>query len=141
MSTEAVRSVVVERDLPFHPNKVWQALTQPHLIEAWLMKNDFVPAVGQHFKLRGEWGGILDCEVLVVEPNRQLSYTWNHSHADPAYELKSIVTFTLSASSTGTHLRVEQSGFLANQKQAYAGANAGWLQFTGRLAETVARLA
>ena len=31
-------SVVVEREIPFAPEKIWRALTQPHLIEAWLMK-------------------------------------------------------------------------------------------------------
>ena len=70
------RSVVVEREIPYPPEKLWRALTQPHLIEEWLMKNDFSPAVGHRFNLRGEWGGVLDCEVLTVEPNRTLSYTW-----------------------------------------------------------------
>ena len=40
------RSVVVEREIPFPPEKIWRALTQPHLIEEWLMKNDFKPVVG-----------------------------------------------------------------------------------------------
>ncbi|MGO8396570.1 SRPBCC domain-containing protein, partial [Rhizobium ruizarguesonis] len=31
ISTET-RSVVVERELPFPPEKIWRALTQPHLI-------------------------------------------------------------------------------------------------------------
>ncbi len=75
-ATEA-RSVVVEREFPFAPEKIWRALTQPHLIEEWLMQNDFSAVVGHRFHLRGEWGGVLDCEVLVVEPNRTLSYTWN----------------------------------------------------------------
>jgi uncharacterized protein YndB with AHSA1/START domain len=26
-------SVVVEREIPFSPEKIWRALTQPHLIE------------------------------------------------------------------------------------------------------------
>jgi uncharacterized protein YndB with AHSA1/START domain len=26
-------SVVVEREVPFSPEKIWRALTQPHLIE------------------------------------------------------------------------------------------------------------
>src|SRR6266446_6701476 len=47
------RSVVVEREVPFPPEKVWRALTQPHLIEEWLMKNDFKPVVGHSFNLRG----------------------------------------------------------------------------------------
>ena len=40
------RTVVVEREIPYAPEKIWRALTQPHLIEEWLMKNDFEPVVG-----------------------------------------------------------------------------------------------
>src|SRR6516225_6113493 len=47
-STET-RSGVVEREFPFPPEKIWRALTQPHLIEEWLMQNDFMPAVGHRF--------------------------------------------------------------------------------------------
>src|SRR5262245_30116940 len=124
-SAEA-RSVVVEREIPHPPEKVWRALTQPHLIEEWLMKNDFKPAVGHRFKRRGYWGGVLDCKVLAVEPNRTLSYTWDFAHDDAAFNLKSVVTFTLTPTSTGTRLRMEQSGFRTDQKQVYGGAKAGW---------------
>jgi uncharacterized protein YndB with AHSA1/START domain len=137
-STEAL-SVVVERDIPHPPERLWRALTQPHLIEEWLMKNDFKSVVGHRFNLRGDWGGVLDCEVLAVEPHKTLSYTWNHSHADAAYDLQSTVTFTLTPTSTGTRLRVEQSGFRPDQKQAYGGAKAGWRQFLGKLEELLAR--
>jgi uncharacterized protein YndB with AHSA1/START domain len=132
-------SVVVERDMPFPPEKIWRALTQPHLIEEWLMKNDFKPAVGHRFNLRGDWGGVLDCEVLAVEPNRTLSYTWNFTHQDAAFDLESIVTFTLTPTRTGTHMRMEQSGFRPNQKQAYGGAQAGWRQFFAKLEQVLAR--
>ncbi|HWK75689.1 MAG TPA: SRPBCC domain-containing protein, partial [Povalibacter sp.] len=123
------RTVIVERELPFPPQKVWRALTQPHLIQEWLMKNDFEPAVGHRFNLRGDWGGVLDCEVLTVEPHKTLAYTWNFAHDDAAYNLQSVVTFTLTATSTGTHLRMEQAGFQPDQKQAYGGAQQGWQQF------------
>ena len=99
-STET-RSVIVEREIPHPPEKIWRALTQPHLIEEWLMKNDFKPVVGHSFNLRGDWGGVLDCEVLAVEPNKTLSYTWNFSHDDPAYNLTSVVTFTLTLTRAG----------------------------------------
>ena len=95
-----IRSVVVEREFAFPPEKLWRALTQPHLIEEWLMKNDFKPAVGHRFNLRGDWGGVLDCEVLAIEPNKSLSYTWNFANDDAAYNLTSVVTFTLTATST-----------------------------------------
>ena len=134
------RSVVVERDFAFPPEKLWRALTQPHLIEAWLMKNDFQPAVGHDFKLTGEWGGVLDCKVLAVEPEKTLSYTWDFEHDDPAYGLKSVVTFTLTPTAAGTHLRMEQAGFRPDQKQAFGGAYAGWGQFFGKLEQTLAGL-
>ena len=132
-------SVVAEREFAFPAEKLWRALTQPHLIEEWLMKTDFEPTVGHRFNLRGEWGGVLDCEVLAIEPNRTLSYTWNFANDDPAFALQSVVTFTLTPTSTGTHLRMEQSGFRPDQKQAYGGARHGWQQFLANLEQLLAR--
>ena len=127
-------SVVVERELPFPPEKVWRALTQPHLIEEWLMKNDFEPVVGHNFNLSGEWGGVLDCEVLAVEPNRSLTYSWS------AYGLDTTVTFTLEPTPTGTVVRMEQTGFGPQHNLAYKGAMASWKQFMARLDQVVADL-
>ena len=126
-------SVVVERELPFPPEKIWRALTQPHLIEEWLMKNDFKPVVGHSFNLRADWGAV-DCQVQTVEPNRTLSYTWD------AFGLGSVVTWTLAATSTGTHLRMEQSGFRPDQQQAYQGAKGGWPRFFSALEQVLARI-
>lgn len=127
------RSVVVEREFSHPPEKLWRALTQPHLMEEWLMKNDFVPAVGHKFNLRGEWGGVLACEVLAIEPNRALSYTWDFDHEDQAFALKSVVTFNLTPTAEGTRLRVEQAGFRPTQKQALGGALHGWTQMLEKL--------
>ncbi|HVV43490.1 MAG TPA: SRPBCC domain-containing protein [Nitrobacter sp.] len=137
-SATDIRSVVVEREFPVPPEKLWRALTQPHLIADWLMQNDFAPVVGHKFSLRGEWGGVLDCEVLAIEPNKRLSYTWNHAHAEAAFNLASVVTFTLTPTATGTHLRMEQAGFRPDQKQAFGGARAGWQRFLTRLEQTLA---
>ena len=93
------KTVVVEREMTASPEKLWRALTQPHLMEEWLMKNDFKPEVGHSFTLKGEWGGTLDCKVLEIEPNKSLSYSWDFDNPDPAYALKSVVTFTLTATS------------------------------------------
>ncbi|MPZ32197.1 MAG: polyketide cyclase [Rhodospirillales bacterium] len=126
------RSVVVEREIPHPPEKIWRALTQPHLIEEWLMKNDFKPVVGHGFNLRADWGAV-ECRVMAVEPNRTLSYTWG------AYGLESVVTWTLTPTGTGTHLRMEQSGFRPDQQQAYGGAKAGWPRFFASLEQVLAR--
>ena len=140
LATTEIRSVIVEREIPHPPEKLWRALTQPHLMEEWLMKNDFKPAVGHRFNLRGEWGGVLDCEVLSIEPQKTLSYTWNFKHEDAAYDLSSVVTFTLTPTSTGTHLRMEQAGFRPDQKQAFGGAHAGWKTFFEKLEQVTGRL-
>ena len=81
----AMRSVVVEREMPHPPAKVWRALTQAPMIEEWLMKSDFQPVVGHRFSFHADWGAV-NCQVLAVEPNKTLSYTWD------AYGLKSVVT-------------------------------------------------
>jgi uncharacterized protein YndB with AHSA1/START domain len=136
-----VRSVIVERELPHPPEKVWRALTQPHLIEEWLLKNDFKPAVGHRFNLRADpqpgWNGIIDCEVLVIEPNRTLSYTWNSGEANLA--IKTVVTLSLISKGAGTLLRMEQTGFRPDQPQNYQGAKYGWQHFFGRLEQILAR--
>ena len=128
----ATRSVIVEREIPFPPEKIWRALTQPQLIAEWLMQNDFKPEVGHRFDLRADWGSV-DCQVLAIEPNKTLSYTW------AAYGLESVVTWTLTATSTGTHVRMEQSGFRGDQQQAYQGAKYGWQRFFANLEQVLAR--
>ena len=132
ISTETL-SVIVEREIPYPPEKIWRALTQPHLIEAWLMKNDFNPVVGHRFNLRADWGTV-DCQILAVEPNKALSYTW------AAYDLKSVVTWTLTPTSTGTRLRMEQSGFRPDQQQAHQGANCGCQGFFAAPEQVLARI-
>jgi uncharacterized protein YndB with AHSA1/START domain len=135
-STETV-SVVVEREIPFPPEKIWRALTQPHLIEEWLMKNDFKPEVGHRFNFRRDpvpnWNGVIDCEVLAVEPNKELSYTWGSLGAN------TVVTLTLTPTTTGTHLRMEQTGFRADRPQNFQGAKFGWQKFLANLEQVVAR--
>src|SRR5215469_16523811 len=97
------KTVVVEREFAHPPEKLWRALTQPHLLEAWLMKNDFLPVVGHRFNLRRsprpDMEIAIDCEVLEIEPHKTLSYTWK------AFDLESVVTWTLTPTSKGTHLR------------------------------------
>ncbi len=132
-ATAETRSVVVERDVPYPPGKIWRALTQPHLIAEWLMKNDFAPVVDHRFNFRAEWGDV-DCQVLAVEPEKKLTYTWS------ALGLESVVTWTLTPTEMGTHLRMEQIGFRTDQNQAYQGAKFGWPRFFASLEQVLARI-
>jgi uncharacterized protein YndB with AHSA1/START domain len=111
------RTVVVEREIAYPPEKIWRALTEPHLIEDWLMKTDFEPVADRKFKLTGDWGAV-DCQVLKVEPPRTLAYSW------AANGLESVVTWTLVPTSGGTF---------------YQGAKMGWQNFFAKLEQVLAR--
>ena len=125
------RSLVIEKELPHPLEKVWRALTQGPLIKEWLMDNDFQPVVGHRFNFRStpvpNWDGIIESEVLVVEPDKKLSYSWS------SMGLESVVVWTLTSTSGGTLLRMEQSGFRPDQEAAYKGATFGWRKFIGEL--------
>ena len=138
------RSVVVEREFSHPPEKVWRALTQGPLLEEWLMKNDFQPVVGHRFNFRAQpmpkWNGVTDCEVLVVEPNKRLSYTWNASGEEAINGTKTVVTWTLTPTKNGVLLRMEQAGFRPEDEGFYQGAQYGWQKMLGTLEKVLARI-
>jgi uncharacterized protein YndB with AHSA1/START domain len=134
----STRSVVMEREYPHPPEKVWRALTESSLIEQWLMKNDFEPVAGRPFNLRREpvagWNGVVDCKVIDLDPCRRLSYTWG------TLGLGTVVTWTLMPTEGGTHVRMEQSGFSMDQENNYKGAKYGWQHFLGGLERVLGEL-
>src|ERR1700704_2006070 len=139
------RSVVIEREMKHSPEKIWRALTQGALLEEWLMKNDFQPIVGHRFNFRAapmpHWNGIVDCEVLVVEPPKRLSYRWNAAGDEAAGGLKTVVTWTLTPTKSGVLVRMVQSGFRADEEANYQGANYGWQRYLASLERVAAGLA
>ena len=63
------------------PAKVWKALTDPEIHARWWAAGDVKPVVGHRFTLdMGAWGK-QPCEVLAVEPERLLSYSFAPGHA------------------------------------------------------------
>jgi uncharacterized protein YndB with AHSA1/START domain len=133
------RTLVIEREFPHPPAKLWRALTESPLLAQWLMNNDFEPALGHKFQFRADpvpnWNGIIDCQVLVVDPLKQLSYSWG------TMGMGSVVLFTLTPAASGTHLRREHSGFASDQDAAYKGATYGWQKFLANLERVVAEVA
>jgi uncharacterized protein YndB with AHSA1/START domain len=107
-------------------------------MEQWLMKNDFRPVPGHSFNLRREpmpnWNGVIDCKVLAVEPRRTLSYTW------ASLGLETVVTWTLTPTDAGTHVRMEQSGFPPDREKNYKGAQYGWQNIVNNLERVISGL-
>jgi uncharacterized protein YndB with AHSA1/START domain len=122
IAPEAKESIVVDSEIAFPPEKVWRALTDPRLLESWLMPNDIRAEVGARFQFKTTpppgaqgWSGVIDCEVLEVIPNRLLVYSWGggskavdgHGH-----QMETVVRWTLTPTpGGGTMLHLEHSGF------------------------------
>ena len=104
-------SIVIDIFYPYPVARVWDALIDSESLAVWLMPNDFVPQVGHRFSFRPSeqqgWSGMIECQVVEVEAQRRISYTWNNA---PSH-LKTLVTFSLEAADGGTNLRLEHSGF------------------------------
>ena len=105
----------IHREVTYpHPRaKVWRALTEPELVARWLMRPEgFAPVVGTKFVLRAAgkprgWRGFVECEVLAVEPERLLRYSW--AGDDDGTTL--VVTFGLEDAAGGTRLVLDHQGF------------------------------
>lgn len=139
----AARSIVIERNVPHPPKKVWRALTESPLVASWLMPGDFRAVVGHRFTFRADpvpnWDGVTEGEVLAVEPFQRLVYSWSTSGA-AVDDLRTTVTWTLMPTPTGTRLCMEQAGFRPQDEPNYQGATRGWARFADRLEQVLAEL-
>jgi len=141
-------SIVVDYDLPFPPEKVWRALTEPKLLEAWLMPNDIRAEVGAHFTFKTQpvagWDGIVHCEVLEVHRPYKLVYAWKgggNGIKGYGHTLDTTVTWTLAPTETGTRLRLDHAGFQAGAF-AYEVMGKGWRGHVAqRMADVLAKAA
>lgn len=120
-------SLVFECDFEEPPEKVWRALTEPRLLEAWLTTDEALrteSADGQRARAgaRGQARAAPgqrpsgDCEILTAEPHRLLRYRWRDREDGPeesgGREVHSVVTVELAACPTGgTHLRLTHGEF------------------------------
>ena len=125
------RTMTLHRDLPFAPDRVWRAIASGALMAEWLLPNDFQPIAGHRFTFHAppnpHWDGVVQSQVLQVDPPHLLSYTW------VAMGVVTEVVLRLQPIDQGTRLTVEQSGFTEDQAQNYAGARHGWTAFLDRL--------
>ena len=145
LEVETRREIVVDEVLPHAPEAVWKALTTSELIARWLMPNDFAPVVGRRFTFRtrpmGDWDGVVQCEVLEVEPARRLVYSWKggaSSNTKYGSALDTVVTWTLTPVSQGTRLRLVHAGFRSPENDfAFDAMSPGW---TRAVQESIARV-
>ena len=128
-----------------HPTViVWDYLTKPELLSQWLMENDIQLIVGHRFQFRSkpaleiDFDGIVYCEILKIEPLKQLSYSWKCSPTDRGHKIDTVVIWTLLSKDNGTELNLLQTGFKENENELfYMAMNNGWVKETGKLLQTL----
>lgn len=148
-SGEAAQATIqVEYDLAEAPRKVWRALTDPELLAAWLMPNDFFAAVGHQFTFRSQptpgWDGVVYCTVLEIVPELRLVYSWrggSHHLTGYGQQLDTVVRWTLFPTAEGgTRLVLEHSGF-DTEGFAFKAMGQGWRgKIASRLGDVIAKL-
>jgi len=129
------RTIALKQILPYPPEIIWRYLTDAELLSKWFMQNDIKPEVGHEFTFhmapQKGWDGITHCEVIAVEPEKHIAYTYRGKatgektlacagiHSDTAdkaakgifAELDTVLSFTLEPTYGGTLLKMEQSGY------------------------------
>ncbi|MFE5320719.1 SRPBCC domain-containing protein [Paenibacillus sp. NPDC056579] len=114
--------------------KLWSAITDSKTLAKWVMENDFEPVVGHRFQFRTKpteyWDGLIEGEVLIVDPPNRLSYSWASGGE------KHTVTWTLQDLGEGkVNLHLDQTGF--SNVHGVEGARHGWSQWCGELAKVL----
>jgi uncharacterized protein YndB with AHSA1/START domain len=134
---DGANAVIVERDLPHPPEKVWRALTRPDLVERWLPAKGFGAEMGHRFNVRiaprPDRSFAFECAVIAVDPYHVLVYSWDSIGDDTGGGLRSTVTWRLTPLPNGTRLRMEQTGFRPDQRNYHYGASLGWPGFLANL--------
>lgn len=121
-------SLSLSMDFQFNTTieKAWAALTDSSKLAKWITENDFQPIVGHRFQFRHEpseyWDGIVDGEVITVEPPNKLSYSWATG------DEKHTVTWTIQDLGDGkVNLHLDQTGF--SNVHGLEGAKYGWSEW------------
>lgn len=131
VTPESLDSLVFECDFEEPPDKVWRALTEPRLLQAWLTAEE--PSQTDPAEEPSRSGSaearppssrprpqLAAYEVLTAEPHRFLRYLWRDRERDrrsgdgysSEREVHSIVTVELAPDAAGgTHLRLTHGEF------------------------------
>jgi uncharacterized protein YndB with AHSA1/START domain len=116
-------SLVFECDFEEPPEKVWRALTEPELLEAWLEADDSPrQSAGDRVTRPAlapdpiEPAPSVEYEIVAAEPHRLLRYRWRERDTGPGQpegrEVDSVVTVELIPDRAGgTHLRLTHGEF------------------------------
>ncbi len=116
------------------PAKVWTKIASLEGMNQWLARNlVFEHKVGGRFEMKGSLGEEpyrFTGEVVTLEPERELSFTWKSDPQDGTpWPVSTLVTLRLEPSGSGTQVTLTHTGFDALGelgKTHYEGHIEGW---------------
>ncbi|TQC47930.1 SRPBCC domain-containing protein [Rhodococcus sp. WS4] len=120
MTDRTTTMISVDQFIAAPPAKVWRALTEPELLARWWASGDIAATVGHRFHLDMPGWGSVPCEVVEVEPERRLVYTFTENWT---------LTWNVVPEGTSTRLFLEHSGFDLDDKRsrdAFERMGPGW---------------
>ena len=114
---EGRASIRLERALPFPPERVWRAITEPAEVERWFVSHvPWTPAVGETFEVME-----LQLRITEVDPPRRMAWEWGPER----------YRYELHPEGTGCRLVfVHEIGAEMGPPEQFA---AGWEIYLGRL--------
>jgi len=128
---------------PHPPAAVWEYLTNPDLMELWLMKNDFQLIVGHEFQFRTNphpdvnFEGIFYCKVLEIVPFKKLSYSWRCG-SDGKVTIDSVVNWELQPKENGALLLLDHNNFAVMENlPLFNSMIDGWLRNMHKIADNL----
>ncbi len=118
--------ISMEEMLPVPIGRVWHALTDPEMLERWLMKADgYEASVGASFTLRDQpredCRGEVECEVLELAPPHRMVWSWRGAE-DPA---TTRLVIELTETDQGTRLTLRHTGDA--DERTVTGTTGGWI--------------
>ncbi|RJO78387.1 SRPBCC domain-containing protein [Nocardia panacis] len=137
-------AVEIGHFFPHPPDTVWRVLTEPDLLEQWLMRSvGFDAEVGTHFifAMPTEPSAEIACEVLTARPAEQLTLRWVDLRAK--YPARWVVDWEVRPQGRGTRFLLTQTGFDISDRRQKMARNAmerGWKGTLPRLRSVLDRV-
>lgn len=128
--------ISMEELFPVPVEGVWHALTDPQMINRWLMAtDDFEAKVGARFTLRDEpvpgFRGYVECQVLELSPPHRMVWSWSSVEGAAPTRL----TIELEAHGDATRLTLRHTGDA--DERTVRGTTDGWTGKLGQLADAL----
>lgn len=125
MCAVAGGSYVIEATFACPIGVVWAAITRKELIDKYyfLPIGADITAPGAEIYYGPPSQKLITGTVIAVEAPHSLQHSFRF--AEEADKAETMVTYTLAAAGTGTHLRIEHCGY-AVDSQGYADISGGW---------------